>query len=323
MVTKLTTLLRVITLCLLVLSVTYGSSSFGRSDSKATRRLEILLERSLETALNPMSYGIGFAVRSIMKSEAFAQNNPLNYIYDKAKRISRWVPILGIRDWRGSQYESLLEEGIKISDEYLTSSNVKWKSVKSSKSNGADVKVYVCTTPIPTEEGDTKWPVIKATTTICGIKPKELCKLLMDSGRVTKYNQYATSRVDVEELMSPKRGVVEKVVWAKTSNPFKIKPYDFVSLMRSAPVGEKGSYRIITRGCTHIKAPVDSAYQRSHVVFGVNDLRKSKNGRDTVITNIQQSRYQALPQWFLMKMATAGTVSYVIALKAYVERGRK
>ena len=321
------TALFVLALCgFLLLSTSCASSAFGRSDISATRRLERLLERSLETALNPMSYGIGFAVRSLMKSEVMVLNDlsdPIHYLYDKAKRVSRRLRLLGIRDWRGPEYKPLLEEGIELSQDYMTSSNIKWRSVKSDKSDGSGVSAWVCEDPIPTTEGDTNWPVIKASATIQGITPKELCKLLMDSSSVTKYNQFATSREDVEELMSPKKGVVEKVVWAKTSNPFKIKPYDFVSLMRSAPVGKQGGYRIITRGCTHAKAPEDSNYQRSHIILGVNDLRKSNTGKGTVITNIQQARYQALPRWFLMKMNTAGTVSYVVALKAFVEKGGK
>ena len=306
-----------------VLSMTEAEQSlFGRSDTATKRRMERLLERSLETALNPMSYGIGCAVRYMYNSDTMGSSNPLYYFYDKVKRINRRVRLLGMRDgWRGAQFGPLLDEGIKLSEEYLTSKSMKWRSVKSGKSNGSGVSVWVCEEPLATMEGDQKWPVIKASTTINGITPKELCKLLMDSSSVTKYNQFATSRQDVEELKSPKKGVVEKVIWAKTSNPFKIKPYDFVSLMRSAPTGKKGEYRIITRGCTHAKAPVDSNYQRSHVVLGINELRKSKNG--VFITNIAQSRYQGLPRWFLMKMNTAGTVSYLVALKAYIEKGGK
>ena len=218
------------------------------------------------------------------------------------------------KDWRGSIYKSSLEEAALLSEEYLTSKDLKWSQVK------GDVNVQVLeSNPIPTSspDEDTMWPVIKARVTINGIKPKELCNLLMDSDRVSEYNQYATCRIDLEELKNPKKGVVEKIVWSKTNNPFKLKPYDFVSLMRSAP-SEKGGYRIITRGCTHAKAPAHADYVRSHVVLGVNEIQKTSRG--SVITIIQQSRYKGIPQWFVQKMNTVGTVNYLIALQEDCEK---
>ena len=120
----------------------------------------------------------------------------------------------------------------------------------------------------------------------------------MDSARVTDYNEFAVRRVDLEVLKSPIKGVEEKIIYVQTRNPFKLKPYDMVSIMRSTSPKAKGGMRIITKGCEHVKAPPYPAYRRSSVVVAVNEClphreRGSAGYRHKIIT-VTQSRYRIL-----------------------------
>ena len=148
----------------------------------------------------------------------------------------------------------------------------------------------------------------------------------MDSSRVTEYNEFAVKRVDLEILKSPAKNVQEKVVYMQTRNPFKLKPYDMVSLMRLAPSSKaKGGFRIITKGCEHARAPLNPNYRRSTVIVAVNEcLPYREMGRvvGTHITTVTQSRYVSIPKLFLNKMNTIGTLSYLSNLRKYTNKNK-
>jgi hypothetical protein len=174
---------------------------------------------------------------------------------------------LSKNDKRHKSYSKELDEAISLSEQYLDEAGpVKWVRVKGegARNAGDGVDAWVAEKSIPTsfaDGGDTYWPVIKAQTVIRGkITPEQLAELLMDSNRVAEYNDYAVQRKDIEMLRSDK-DVREKVIYAQTRNPFKLKPYDFVSLMRSSSSPtHKGGMRLITRYCSHPEVPPDSSY---------------------------------------------------------------
>lgn len=257
---------------------------------------------------------------------SFGLAQPASYFYEKGVRTSRKLKNI-VRDYRG-EYAGLLDEAISLSESYLDpTSKVVWRRTKGSSGEDCEgVDAWVAKTAIPTSsepDGDIQWPVIKASTILRGIAPKELSGLLMDSTRVSEYNEFAVKRVDVEVLKSPVRNVEEKVIYVQTRNPFKLKPYDMVSLMRSAPsLKAKGGMIIITKGCEHAKAPLNPAYRRSSVVVAVNEcLPYREKGKviGTRITTITQSRYIGIPKLFLNKMNTAGTLTYLSNLRKFTD----
>ena len=253
---------------------------------------------------------------------------PMSQVYRGGVRLSRRMKNV-VRDYRGD-YSALLEEAIALSDKYLDSkTGIVWKQVKGSgeETKGCDgVEAFVAKSEALTEP---QWPVIKASTILHGITPTQLSNLLMDSARVTDYNEFAVRRVDLEVLKSPIKGVEEKIIYVQTRNPFKLKPYDMVSIMRSAPSPKaKGGMRIITKGCEHVKAPPHPAYRRSSVVVAVNEClphreRGSKRVTGTKIITVTQSRYIGIPKIFLNKMNTIGNVQYLAGLRRYVRDSKQ
>jgi hypothetical protein len=283
------------------------------------------------SAMNSVFHGVedayDLAYDLVSMSMDTVVRQPMSYFYQGGVRMSRKMKNV-VRDYRGD-YSALLDEALALSDKYLDpKGGVVWKQVKGSgeEAKGCDgVEAFVAKEAL----SESQWPVIKASTILHGITPTQVSQLLMDSKRVTEYNEFAVRRTDLEVLRSPVKGVEEKIIYVQTRNPFKLKPYDMVSIMRSAPSPtKKGAMRIITKGCDHAKAPPNPGYRRSSVVVAVNEClphreRGSKQVTGTRIITITQSRYIGIPKFFLNKMNTLGTLNYLAGLRRFVSANPK
>lgn len=231
-------------------------------------------------------------------------------------------------------YSSLIDQLKQIFSSYIAvdDKSQHWKLI----GHDRDIYFWKLIKPVSPSTEANKWPCFKSFTTV-NVSMEEFKNILFDSSKATVLNKYCLERIDVEIIEEN-----TKVVWLKSKSSFKMKPFDFSTLLHayestviqsdgypsvyfpdaegttttSLPSSRRPAIIILSRCIKHPQIPVVSDYARSETIFGVNILTPNRtNPSHTDFLSISHVKYAGIIPSVASMTGYQGTVDYLKHVK--------
>lgn len=206
--------------------------------------------------------------------------------------------------------DELVETGVWLAENDEANGWVNWKEFGSLGSlKQGDVHVW--TGKAKTEGHGSEFPFVKARS-IVPMTPKEMVDLLLDSNRVTTYNQWSQGREDCWVATNEDDCAKQtKIVKSRTQPPLGAKTMVSVTLLHAAPWGSEGGWVVVSRspGGNSFFDPDDSSSSRSDILLGVN-LLQPLDDDSCILTSVTHLFSPAIPLMLAERLGARSAVKF-------------
>lgn len=211
--------------------------------------------------------------------------------------------------------DQLTETGAWLAENDEANDWVDWK-VFGSLGSLEKGDVHVWTGKSKKEGHGSEVPFIKSRS-IVPMSPEEVVDLLLDSDRVTTYNQWSQGRTDCwvapTEDGSSKQ---TKIVKSRTQPPLGAKPMVSVTLLHARPWGPDGGWIVVSRspGGNSYFDPDDLPSSRSDILLGVN-LLLPMDDESCVLTSLTHVFSPAIPAMLAERLGARSAIKFAMDVR--------
>lgn len=211
--------------------------------------------------------------------------------------------------------DDLAETGAWLAENDEANEWVDWKVFGSLGSlKQGDVQVW--TGKAKKEGHGSEVPFVKSRC-IIPMLPEEIVDLLLDSDRVTTYNQWSQGRTDCWVAPCADTSSVQtKIVKSRTQPPLGAKPMVSVTLLHARPWGSEGGWMVVSRspGGNSYFDPDDSSSSRSDILLGVN-LLQPLDDESCVLTSVTHVFSPAVPAMLAERLGARSAIKFAIDIR--------
>lgn len=309
-----------------ILSASVASSTPVSSDVSNGRRfcVERLFQNIPETVrkrlpLLPGSRGYQVSVETFNTPDSdstIALDVRLNQITKPLIPENVWETLTGKEFQQHPEVlDELAETGAWLAENDESNEWVDWNVFGSLGSlEKGDVQVW--TGKAKKEGHGSEIPFIKSRS-IVPMSPEEVVDLLLDSDRVTTYNQWSQGRTDCW-IASAEDGSLKrtKIVKSTTQPPLGAKRMVSVTLLHARPWGADGGWIVVSRspGGKAYFDPDDSPSSRSDILLGVN-LLSPLDDESCVLTSLTHLFSPAIPAMLAERLGAKSAIKFAMDVR--------